>query len=128
MIKNILLVDDDPISQLIASKLIRKFETDITISSHLNGKVALEFLTKEFNDLDSFIVLLDINMPVMNGWEFLDELAQVSFCAKIKIYIVSSSTDEEDLLKASTYTNVAKFISKPIKNKDYEEILDLPFK
>ncbi|MEB2775427.1 response regulator [Algoriphagus sp. D3-2-R+10] len=123
MSKNILLVDDDPIFLLIATKLIGKFEVPVNITSYHNGKLALDFLTKNYTSSESFIVLLDINMPVMNGWEFLDKLTNFNFYDEIEIYIVSSSTDEVDIQKAGTYTNVVKFISKPIGKEDYEDIL-----
>lgn len=123
MTKNILLVDDDPIFLLIASKLIGKFEVPVNISSEINGRLALDFLKQNYNDSDSFIVLLDVNMPVMNGWQFLDELANFYFSNEIKIYIVSSSTDEIDIQKAGSYKNVVKFISKPIGKEDYEDML-----
>lgn len=123
IIKNILLIDDDPIFLLISTKVIGKIKVLVNISSYLNGKEALEFLKMKYNDTDSFIVLLDVNMPVMNGWEFLDELVNFYFSNEIKIYIVSSSTDEIDMQKAKTYNNVVKFISKPIGKKDYEFIL-----
>ncbi len=123
MIKYILLIDDEPIFQLISTKLIGKIKVLVNISSYLNGIEALEFLKMNYNYTDSFIVFLDVNMPVMNGWEFLDELANFYFFNEIKIYIVSSSTDEIDKQKAKTYNNVVKFISKPIGKEDYEFIL-----
>ncbi len=125
MNRNILLVDDDPIIQFIETESLQEFNIPVNISSHLNGRLALDFLQKEYNDTDSFIVLLDINMPVMGGWEFLDELVNLNYDtrANLKIYVVSSSSDESDILKAGTYKNVVKFISKPIETEDYQEIM-----
>lgn len=108
---------------MISIKVIGKYKVLVNISSYLNGKEALEFLKKNYNDTYFFIVLLDVNMPVMNGWEFLDELVNFYFSNQIKIYIVSSSTDEVDIQKAETYNNVVKFISKPIGKEDYEFLL-----
>ncbi|MEQ8534886.1 MAG: response regulator, partial [Imperialibacter sp.] len=71
------------------------------------------------------VILLDINMPVMDGWQFLDEFVKIKplIKKKITIYMVSSSIDEADLERAKTYEEVSDFIVKPVKAEDLEKML-----
>lgn len=126
MIKNILLVDDDPIFHLITTKMIGLFDIPVNISTHLNGKLAIEYLMKAYNESDCFIVVLDINMHVMNGWDVLEELhsSQLDLYRNIWLYIVSSSTDDSDLEKSKQYPIVRKFYHKPLIKNQVMEILN----
>jgi CheY-like chemotaxis protein len=116
---SILLVDDDEINNFISIKLIKKAMTNTTISACLNGKFAIdELLEIQKNDPDKLpdFILLDINMPIMNGWEFLDEYKRLNLdpLGKSKIYIISSSVFSNDISKARSYPLVKNFISKPL--------------
>ena len=71
-------------------------------------------------------MFLDINMPILNGWGFLDQIADKKFFNNnaIKIYIVSSSTDESDLIKAKQYDFLGGFLHKPLKKEDIISIIE----
>ncbi len=126
MIKNVLIVDDDPIFHFIISKIIEKIDPTVNISTHLNGKLAVEYLLKKYNESDSFIALLDINMPVMSGWKVLEELqsSKLDLQQNLSLYMVSSSTNKGDLEKAKQYGIVRKFYHKPLNQTDIQEILN----
>lgn len=115
----ILLVDDDEINNFISIKLIKKALLNTDITACLNGRFAidqlLEIKQKDPGKLPDFI-LLDINMPIMNGWEFLDEYKRLNIDpqSKTKIYIISSSVFSNDINKARSYPLVKSFISKPL--------------
>ncbi|MGZ3872431.1 MAG: response regulator [Mucilaginibacter sp.] len=124
---SILLIDDDEINNFISIKLIKKALTNTEISACLNGKLAIEQLTafqktnpEKFPDY----ILLDINMPIMNGWEFLDEFKRLNIdpSGKCKIYIISSSIFSNDINKARSYPLVKDFVSKPL---NIDKIVDL---
>jgi CheY-like chemotaxis protein len=95
------------------------------ISQCENGKIGLNELEKISGSNENVIVLLDINMPVLDGWGFLDALEQ-NECYGIhdlSVFIVSSSIDESDLTKAKEYDLVRQFIHKPIEFNTLKQVL-----
>ena len=126
---HILLIDDDEINNFISIKLIKKALSNAEISSCLNGRLAIEELTEMQKNspekLPDFI-LLDINMPIMNGWEFLDEYKRLNIdtTGKSKIFIISSSVFSNDISRAKSYPLVKNFISKPLSVEKIREMLE----
>ena len=116
---SVLLVDDDEINNFISIKLIKKALLNTEIMACLNGKFAIDQLVdiqrKDPAKLPDYI-LLDINMPIMNGWEFLDEYKRLNIdpSGRTKIFIISSSVFSNDINKARSYPLVKDFISKPL--------------
>ena len=125
---HILLVDDDEINNFISIKLIKKALADAEISACLNGKLAIEELSAlQKNNPEKLpdFILLDINMPIMNGWEFLDEYKNLNIDSdKCKIFIISSSVFSNDISKARSYPLVKNFISKPLSVEKIREMLE----
>jgi len=116
---SVLLVDDDEINNFISIKLIKKALLNTEIMACLNGKFAIDQLVEiQRNDVGKLpdYILLDINMPIMNGWEFLDEYKRLNIdpIGKTKIFIISSSVFSNDINKARSYPLVKDFISKPL--------------
>jgi CheY-like chemotaxis protein len=124
---SILLVDDDEINNFISIKLIKKALLNTDITACLNGKFAidqlLDIVSKDPAKLPDYI-LLDINMPIMNGWEFLDEYERLKIdtTGKTKIFIISSSVFSNDINKAKSYPLVVDFISKPLNIEKINEV------
>lgn len=125
-----MLVDDDEINNFITVKLIRKAFPDSVITTYLNGRLAIDkiknILEYSLENIPDYI-LLDINMPVMNGWEFLEEYKVLNLDPdkKITIYILSSSVFSNDVDKAKSYESVANFISKPLNLEAIKEVFSL---
>ena len=124
---SVLLVDDDEINNFISIKLIKKALLNTEIAACLNGKFAIEQLTEiQYKDPELLpdYILLDINMPIMNGWEFLDEYKRLNIdpLGKSKIYIISSSVFSNDINKARSYPLVKDFISKPLNVEKIKEL------
>lgn len=120
------IVDDDRIYIFGLTKLIEMNDFCEEVQVFKNGKEALDSF---LNDIDEgrelpSIILLDINMPVMDGWEFLEEFAKVKHKVKnrVSIYMVSSSVNMSDLDKAKTYEDVVDYVIKPIKSADLQRI------
>lgn len=118
-LKNILVVDDDAITIMIVSKMALMAGLSEHVSSSLNGLEAKHFLIeKALNLADDLpeMILLDLQMGVMSGWEFLDWFTpwQLDVQRKPPIYIFSSSLNWEDEKKAMTYNVVKGFIIKPL--------------
>ncbi len=120
--KKIWVIDDDPIYQIIVKKIIEKSEMFTEIYSFKNGKDAIDNLYKSSENSESVpdIILLDINMPIMDGWEFMEELGLIktNFNNEIVVYIVSSSIAIEDKNKSKSYENILGYLSKPINVND----------
>lgn len=127
---SILLVDDDEINNFISIKLIRKALFNAEIAACLNGKFAIDQLVEmQRNGTDKLpdYILLDINMPIMNGWEFLDEYKRLNIdpTGKTKIFIISSSVFSNDINKARSYPLVKNFISKPLSVDKIKEMFTI---
>ncbi|CAN5487483.1 response regulator [soil metagenome] len=126
---SVLLVDDDEINNFISIKLIKKALANTAIMACLNGKFAIdqwvEIQKRGPEQLPDYI-LLDINMPIMNGWEFLDEYKRLNLdpLSKTKIYIISSSVFSNDINKARSYPLVKDFISKPLNVDKMKELFE----
>lgn len=133
MDKNLIIaiVDDDSIFQFIAKKQIESINSENKIIIFSDGKDAIDFIDQNIADSNILpdIIFLDINMPVMNGWQFLNAYAR--FKIKIKkeiiIYIVSSSNNPDDSMKAKSIHDVADYIIKPITREKYVSVLNCYF-
>jgi len=114
--KKILLVDDEEANHYIAQRVLQKLEVEAEMLNAKNGREALD-IVKEVCQREQCpeLILLDINMPVMNGFEFLEELqhSAVLSSAPIKIVLLTSSMHFQDLARAQEYP-VIDFIEKPL--------------
>jgi CheY-like chemotaxis protein len=110
------IIDDDPIFVYGAKKIMELADVSNSFMIFKNGKAALEGLKPILHKGENIpdIILLDINMPIMDGWQFLDEFIKIKSKKVIKIYIVSSSIDPSDLEKAEQYKIIEDYIFKPI--------------
>ncbi len=128
--KSIWVIDDDGIYQIIANKIIERSELFLTVNSFINGKLAIDALrtivrnTTDNNERIPDIILLDINMPIMDGWEFMEKMSLLksTLNKNIIVYIVSSSIAAEDKKKSKTYSDILGYLSKPITINDLELI------
>ncbi|MFV7236351.1 response regulator [Flavobacterium sp. ZB4R12] len=123
MLDQILCVDDDPITLMLCKKVIIKASFSNEIITSQNGEEALDYFNKlKHTNAESELkkhpqlIFLDLNMPVMGGWEFLDifNTDDYSEFNTIKVVVLSSTIDPEDLEKARSYPMVIDFLSKPI--------------
>ncbi|MDI9863461.1 response regulator [Flectobacillus sp. DC10W] len=122
---HISLVDDDRAIQLLHRFLVTK-ELACTPNQFLNGAEALNYITNHNTIDDVHIVLLDLNMPIMNGWGLLDTLMKSSLSCTVYVVIVSSSIDDLEKSKAFTYPMVIDFLVKPLTLKHLVEIKQNP--
>ncbi|MFN6945037.1 MAG: response regulator [Cytophagaceae bacterium] len=115
MYKSILLIDDDPINNFINAKLIKKLSLAEDIFILANGEEGIRFLLNtEKKDLPD-LILLDVNMPIMNGFEFLEIFSNLTISnkEKIKIFMLTSSGNSQDLERIKFF-QVDGYIQKPL--------------
>lgn len=125
--KKIFIVDDDAIYRLIVLIMLKRFDPSLNIEQCENGKKGLEVLESHKASGDTIIVILDINMPILEGWGFLNELEKNNFYAikKLIIYMVSSSTDDDDIVKSKNFKFIKHFFHKPLSEQNIKLILDI---
>ena len=124
-LKTIAVVDDDPIYIQALKNLFTSWKIANPVLFFENGKEVLDFiLVKEASALPD-ILLLDLNMPVMNGWAFMENFAPIAtqLNKNIRIYLVTSSIWEEDSKRAKKNPYIKELIVKPILQKKFREIL-----
>jgi CheY-like chemotaxis protein len=123
MLEQILCIDDDPITLMLCKKVISKSSFSKEIITAQNGEEALHYFnTLKYNNNKSKtnkkpeLIFLDLNMPVMGGWEFLDHFTSSDYSEfnKASVIVLSSTIDPDDLAKAKKYTIIIDFLSKPI--------------
>lgn len=114
---NIVLIDDDPISTFVTEKLIsRNIKVPCKFFKYHSAVEAL----KEMAQVKPNYLFLDLNMPEMTGWDFLEEFEPHS--DKPEVYILSSSVDQRDINKAGNYALVKQYLSKPLIKKYIKNI------
>ncbi len=113
-----IIVDDDPINNFITKKVITKISPNAFVIAFTEPEEGLDYIlsifAKPFND--KAILLLDINMPTMTGWQFMEVLEKKGSIVseRLLIYILSSSVDTSDREKAEVNLHVKDYIIKPL--------------
>ena len=117
-IDSILIIDDDEVNNFICTRIIEKSEMTKNLITYTSAREGLEFLEKQSQDGGQFpdLILLDLNMPVMSGWEFLEEYKAFSGSVSkdVVLIVFSSSVYQDDIDRARSYSDVSDYRSKPI--------------
>lgn len=117
-LEKILLVDDDAISNYVTEELLREKKICQTIVTVTDGRQALVYLQqaledKPADDIQGILVLLDLNMPVMDGFEFMEELEALQLHKQVKVAVLTSSDNHKDISQAKEYS-FAAYLQKPL--------------
>lgn len=125
----ICLIDDDEINRFVMAKTIRVSGIEANVVTFANGRDAMiHFLEHASNpSMLPDLVFLDINMPLMNGWQFLEEFERLErlLTKDIAIYMVSSSVDDRDLQRSKSYKHVVDYIEKPLTAEMISELMQV---
>lgn len=122
---SLLLIDDDEINIFIISKIVEKTGFNVEICAKHNGQLAIDYIKELVANQQQLphLILVDINMPILNGWEFIEAYEQLGIEAHNDMYMLSSSVYENDIEKAKSYASVKGFISKPLPTDRLKELL-----
>ncbi|NJB70698.1 CheY-like chemotaxis protein [Saonia flava] len=127
-INSICIIDDDPITVFGVKKILGKIVEWNEMSSYADGKSAIDGLTSVFinNGKTPDIIFLDINMPIMDGWQFLEEFIKLPITKKVQINVVTSSIDPVDQKKAEDFAlmthHIITFRNKPLRIEEMKEV------
>lgn len=129
MLQKIICIDDDPIALLLSKLVISKSHFASEIITAINGQEAMNYLNKPdviARAEEPLIILLDLNMPVMDGWEFLEQFSDklLNIYTKTKIILLSSSIDPNDISKSQDFPIVLDFMPKPLTKEMLDDILE----
>lgn len=124
VVNRVMIIDDDEINNFICVKNLKDSGFSDEASFCLRGKDGLEELKNAGPDEIPDVIFLDINMPLMNAWEFLEEYNKLasSFEKEVKLFILSSSVYKRDIAKSSEYANVTDYIIKPLNKATLDKV------
>ncbi len=132
MIKSVLCVDDDPITLMLSKMVLNKASFCDELVTAKNGEEAINYFENLLNTQKSNhypkLIFLDLNMPIMNGWEFLDTFIEKKLhqtFKEIKVIILSSTVDPNDIEQSKKYPIVIKFLPKPINKEMLENLKEI---
>jgi CheY-like chemotaxis protein len=114
----VFIIDDDDIYQFLTKRELEISEKVKKTKVFSDGKKAISYLSEHSHEIELLpdIIFLDLNMPIMSGWTFIERFRELNIKNKssIKIYMVSSSFDKRDIEKSKEYAEVADYLIKPM--------------
>jgi CheY-like chemotaxis protein len=124
--EKIMIVEDNDLDSYVLETLVKKNNMADEVMGFNNAKDALKYLELNKNSIENLpdIIFLDICMPLMDGYEFLDLFNEINFenHSKCKIFMVSSCLDEVNIAKSKSYSNIVSCITKPVNPEQLFEI------
>lgn len=117
------LVDDDPIFVFALSKMLKRLELFSEITVFENGKAALDAIEQEPTHLPD-VIFLDLNMPIMDGWQFLERIEESHVIDDLEILVLSSTVDPSDIERLGKHSKIKTFMPKPITLDKLRHIFD----
>ena len=118
-----IITDDDPVIHFLHKMIVMNCGLSKNPLSFFSAKETMEYLDQHHGSKQSMLILLDINMPEMNGWQFLDMLDERGL-ETIYVIIVSSSVNEDDRRKSDLYRRVIGYLEKPISETTLKTLLN----
>jgi len=120
---NFLVVDDDDVNLYIMTRLVERTAYKTNMITKTDGNSGIDYLQQLIQNKEPLptLILVDINMPISDGWEFLDKYKQLAIDQNIDVYILTSSVFDIDIERSKDYEFLAGFISKPITVEKLDE-------
>lgn len=121
--KHILIVEDDRFMTFLEQTILKQVLRNVPTSAAENGKQGIAFITRHNDKKNDLLIFLDINMPVMDGFEFLESIDKIPTHCNCTVIMISSSISKADKEKSFTYPAVKDFISKPLTAENLKKAL-----
>lgn len=125
-LKKIAVIDDDQVFHMIVKKQLFVSKIECEILKFYNGEEAFQYFKENLNNAEVLpeYVMLDVNMPIKDGWDFLEDYRTLSSSIrkKIKIYMVTSSVMNSDIDRAKNDKDVEDYVSKPVSSQRLAEL------
>lgn len=132
-LEKVICVDDDPIALLLSKLVLAKSDFAAQVITAANGEIAIQYLERpeviaeNNSSLNPLVILLDLNMPVMDGWEFLEQFSTTLYSQHYKaakVILLSSSIDPNDIERSKDFPMVSAFLPKPLTKEMLQTILE----
>lgn len=132
-LEKVICVDDDPIALLLSKLVLAKSDFTSQVITAANGEIAIQYLERpeviaeNNNSVNPLVILLDLNMPVMDGWEFLEQFSKTlhtQHYKTAKVILLSSSIDPNDIERSKDFSMVSAFLPKPLTKEMLQTILE----
>lgn len=123
-LSGIILIDDNHTTNFLNRKIIEHAHSNVDVKSFTEPEEALSGLDMTISD---FLIFIDLNMPVMNGWELIEELKKKGVDQKNELVILTSSVDRNDEQRADDDQSLSGFLSKPLTFESLNQVLDQYF-
>ena len=117
-------IDDDLIILIVTKMMVQELDDQISFESFSSATDALDYFNKSKDNQRRWLILLDLNMPGMSGWDFLRELAKGDYEKRCTVVIASSSVDPRDTDRANADALVKDFISKPLYDNKIQNVIE----
>lgn len=128
-VQSILLIDDDDINNFLSQELIALYWPSANVSAIMYVEEAIKTLAEKIKSQETLpdVILVDLNMPILNGWDFVEafEKFDPEATKNTRIFIYSSSVYYKDIEKSKKYPCVKKFYSKPITQQQVVEMMEM---
>ncbi|GGW21808.1 response regulator [Arenibacter certesii] len=128
-LKSVLLVDDDPTTNILNKHFLKKLIPSLEVNTVVNGYRALDYIEAHINEIESgaFLLILDIEMPIMDGWQFLqafDILFRQEEKEKVIIAVLTANGSEEVVYKALSHARVKECLHKPLSDINFRKVIE----
>lgn len=118
---DVVVIDDDAVVLFLHKVLIKKSPLASSVKDFQDAGEALQYVTQR-SKIGKLLIFLDINMPGLSGWDFLDRLEQLPTCENFFVVMVTSSINSSDRLQAEKYSRVIDYREKPLSKQACDEI------
>lgn len=119
---SVIIIDDEPGILFLHELMVAESDLSDHIHTFSNPILALDFIIKSSSDNSPILIILDINMPMLNGWDILNKLDELNIPSHVKVIMATSSIHKSDKEKSAKYNRVKLFFEKPITLQDCKQI------
>ena len=119
----IILVEDDLVTTMLHERVVQKVLPEAIVHKFSDGKTVYDFIVSNNHPEKRYLVLLDLTMRIMDGWEFLDSMLEQDTQCKMAVLVITTSVDPDDFFKSRDYPQVFGFYGKPFTINQFQDVL-----